>query len=153
VVKIVVCSAELDEKNRPNFGDNFQILREHVAGASVDLIYLDPSFNFNAYYNVLFKEKSGHIGVDHIWDLKCVLDRENASIGVPITLPEPSKLMLTGAATGFCDLKDFPNCYSRPQVLTVAELLAGKNLEYPAHRAETFAKAERKSKSTQPGLF
>jgi len=27
------------------------------------------------------------------------------------------------------------------QILTVAELLAGKKLEYPAHRDETFAKA------------
>ena len=27
--------------------------------ASVDLIYLDPPFNSNATYNVLFKEKSG----------------------------------------------------------------------------------------------
>jgi site-specific DNA-methyltransferase (adenine-specific) len=30
-----------------------------VADASVDLIYLDPPFNSNANYNVLFKEKSG----------------------------------------------------------------------------------------------
>ena len=27
------------------FGDNLDILRKHVADASVDLIYLDPSFN------------------------------------------------------------------------------------------------------------
>jgi len=32
-------------------------------------------------------------------------------------------------------------------------LLAGKKLEYPAHRVETFAKAERKSKSEQDSLF
>ena len=35
------------------------ILRNHVADASVDLIYLDPPFNSNANYNVLFQEKSG----------------------------------------------------------------------------------------------
>jgi hypothetical protein len=29
----------------------------------------------------------------------------------------------------------------------------GKKLEYPGHRAETFAKAERKGKSEQTGLF
>ena len=40
-------------------GDNLQILREQVPDASVDLIYLDPPFNSNANYNVLFKEKSG----------------------------------------------------------------------------------------------
>ena len=41
------------------FGDNLDILREYVPDESVDLIYLDPPFNSNATYNVLFKEASG----------------------------------------------------------------------------------------------
>ena len=45
--------------NRLYFGDNLEILRQHVADASVDLIYLDPPFNSNATYNVLFRERSG----------------------------------------------------------------------------------------------
>jgi site-specific DNA-methyltransferase (adenine-specific) len=49
----------MDEKNKLYFGDNLKILRDHVADSSVDLIYLDPPFNSNASYNVLFKEKSG----------------------------------------------------------------------------------------------
>jgi site-specific DNA-methyltransferase (adenine-specific) len=49
----------MDGKNKLYFGDNLNILRDHVADASVDLIYLDPPFNSNANYNVLFKEKSG----------------------------------------------------------------------------------------------
>ena len=48
-----------DWKNKLYFGDNLDILRNHVADASVDLIYLDPPFNSNANYNVLFQEKSG----------------------------------------------------------------------------------------------
>ena len=48
-----------DWKNQLYFGDNLNILRNHVADASVDLIYLDPPFNSNANYNVLFQEKSG----------------------------------------------------------------------------------------------
>ena len=48
-----------DWKNKLYFGDNLDILREHVADESVDLIYLDPPFNSNATYNVLFKEASG----------------------------------------------------------------------------------------------
>ena len=55
----MVCSAEMDGKNKLYFGDNLKILPDHVADASVDLIYLDPPFNSNANYNVLFKEKSG----------------------------------------------------------------------------------------------
>lgn len=37
------------------FGDNLTILREEIATNSVDLVYLDPPFNSNANYNVLFK--------------------------------------------------------------------------------------------------
>ena len=45
--------------NRLYFGDNLPILRESIADESVDLIYLDPPFNSNATYNVLFRERSG----------------------------------------------------------------------------------------------
>ena len=41
------------------YGDNLDILREHVPDESVGLVYLDPPFNSNASYNVLFKEQSG----------------------------------------------------------------------------------------------
>ena len=41
------------------YGDNLTILRDHVPEESVDLVYLDPPFNSNASYNVLFKEQSG----------------------------------------------------------------------------------------------
>ncbi len=45
--------------NQLYFGDNLNVLREHIPSESVDLIYLDPPFNSNATYNVLFKERSG----------------------------------------------------------------------------------------------
>ena len=41
------------------YGDNLEVLRRYVADESVDLVYLDPPFNSNASYNVLFKEKTG----------------------------------------------------------------------------------------------
>jgi len=46
-------------KNRLYFGDNLEILRKEIPSESVDLVYLDPPFNSNATYNVLFAEKSG----------------------------------------------------------------------------------------------
>ena len=52
-------SVEKTWTNKLYFGDNLHILRDHVADESVDLIYLDPPFNSNATYNVLFREKSG----------------------------------------------------------------------------------------------
>lgn len=41
------------------FGDNLDVLRRHIADESVDLIYLDPPFNSDATYNVLFKTVHG----------------------------------------------------------------------------------------------
>ena len=41
------------------YGDNLDILRQHIPDESVDLVYLDPPFNSNAGYNVLFKAPDG----------------------------------------------------------------------------------------------
>jgi site-specific DNA-methyltransferase (adenine-specific) len=45
--------------NKLFYGDNLDVLREHVADESIDLIYLDPPFNSNASYNILFKSPAG----------------------------------------------------------------------------------------------
>src|SRR5437016_11566394 len=49
--------------NRLYFGDNLTWLRntKEFPDASVDLVYLDPPFNSNADYNVLFRETSGEV--------------------------------------------------------------------------------------------
>jgi site-specific DNA-methyltransferase (adenine-specific) len=41
------------------YGDNLDILRNHIEDESVDLVYLDPPFNSNANYNVLFRAPDG----------------------------------------------------------------------------------------------
>jgi site-specific DNA-methyltransferase (adenine-specific) len=46
-------------ENTLYYGENLKVLREHVQSESVDLIYLDPPFNSNRSYNVLFKDESG----------------------------------------------------------------------------------------------
>ena len=45
--------------NHLYYGDNLYVLREHVADESIDLIYLDPPFNSQANYNVLFRSPKG----------------------------------------------------------------------------------------------
>jgi len=48
------------------YGDNLYILREHIPSESIDLIYLDPPFNSNRSYNVLFKDEHGTESVAQI---------------------------------------------------------------------------------------
>ncbi|PZO68315.1 MAG: site-specific DNA-methyltransferase [Paracoccus denitrificans] len=45
--------------NHLYYGDNLTVLRDSIADESVDLIYLDPPFNSNANYNVLFRSPTG----------------------------------------------------------------------------------------------
>ena len=50
---------KLDVGGRLYFGDNLEVLRRHVADESVDLVYLDPPFNSNKSYNLLFEHRDG----------------------------------------------------------------------------------------------
>ena len=45
--------------NQLYYGDNLEILRTHIPDESVDLIYIDPPFNSNQAYNVIFSESDG----------------------------------------------------------------------------------------------
>ncbi|MDY6917581.1 MAG: DNA methyltransferase [Chloroflexota bacterium] len=99
---------------------------------------------------VAVQVKSGRVNVAHVRDLKGVLDRENAPIGMLITLAEPTRPMLQeAAAAGFYTPAHFPNHqYPRLQVLTVRELLEGKEPQY--HRGgvpATFKQARRHRRS------
>ena len=60
--------------NRLLFGDNLKWLRDRkiFPDASVDLVYLDPPFNSNADYNVLFREASGEWPCLELVDRSCV---------------------------------------------------------------------------------
>jgi len=45
--------------NKLYYGDNLEVLQRYIPNESVDLVYLDPPFNSNATYNVLFAEQNG----------------------------------------------------------------------------------------------
>lgn len=52
--------------NHLHYGDNLTVLRDSIASESVDLVYLDPPFNSNASYNVLFKAPDGASSAEQI---------------------------------------------------------------------------------------
>lgn len=101
---------------------------------------------------ILIQVKSGHVSVKDIRDLKGVLEREKAEIGVFITLEDPTKPMSVEAASaGFYEPEYLPGeKYRKLQILTVEALLAGKGIHYPRQSLQTFKKSPRRYKGEDP---
>jgi len=91
---------------------------------------------------VIFSVKAGHTNVAHVRDLRGVIERENAEIGVFVTMQESTRPMRTEAAgAGFYD-SPWGTRHPRLQILTVAELLKGARIDMPPSRdLRTFKKA------------
>ncbi len=103
---------------------------------------------------VLVQVKSGHVNSSHIRDLKGTLQREQAAIGVFITLEPASKDMITEAASsGFYHSHGWNKDYPRIQILTIEELLKGAEVKMPPQFG-TFKQAQRvqQSDAQQPEL-
>ncbi len=97
---------------------------------------------------VIIQVKSGNVGASVVRDLKGVLDREKAQIGCLITLNESTKPMRTEAAeAGMYAPPNPQEPVPRLQILTIEELLAGKQLEYPSYAPATFKRAPRQTKA------
>ena len=98
------------------------------------------------FEQVMISVKAGHITSNHVRDLRGVVEREKAAIGVLISMEEPTKPMMTEAATaGLFESRTWGKKYPKVQLLTISELLAGKKIEMPPVRQveATFKKAER----------
>jgi DNA modification methylase len=93
---------------------------------------------------IIFSVKAGGVTVPQVRDLVGVLTREKAQIGVFISFDEPTKPMLREAAeAGFYKSTD-GTVYPKLQILTIQQILDGKQPEYPLHRRDaTFKKAPR----------
>ncbi len=93
---------------------------------------------------IIFSVKAGGVTVSQIRDLQGVLGREKAEIGVFLCFEEPTKPMLRDAAeTGFYKSAD-GTTYPKLQILTIQQILDGKQPAYPLHRRDaTFKKAPR----------
>ncbi len=91
---------------------------------------------------VIVQVKSGHVKSGDIRDLVGTVQRENAVIGVFITLEPPSKDMITEAASaGFYDSSYWRKC-QRIQILTIADLLKSAKVDMPPQYG-TFKQAQR----------
>ena len=81
---------------------------------------------------VIVQVKSGHVNSAMIRDLVGTIQREEAAIGVFLTLEPATKPMIDEAASaGFFHSEGWHRDYPRMQILTVEEVLAGKQIEMP----------------------
>ena len=81
---------------------------------------------------IIFSVKAGKTSAAHVRDLRGVVERENAAIGVLISFQEPTREMRKEAASaGFYRSAGWNRDYPRLQLITVEELLAGKRIDYP----------------------
>jgi site-specific DNA-methyltransferase (adenine-specific) len=105
---------------------------------------------------VIISVKGGSTGVSHIRDLVGVLDRENAQIGVEITLNEPTQPMRAEAASAGFYVSPWGN-YPKVQILTIEELLNGAQINMPPIRQvnQTYRRAPRHkgNEGRQPNLL
>ena len=117
------------------------------ADSGIDGVIHFNDDNSGKYKRVLIQVKSGHVKAGDIRDLKGVLEREQAPIGALLTLKPPTRPMREeAAAAGFYEPEFFPgHRFPRLQILTIAELFAGKELQYPR-----FAPAGHLQKSRPP---
>ena len=123
-------------------------------GIDGELVFSDD--NSGKAKRVMVSVKGGHnVSVAQIRDLGHVIDRENAAIGVFVTLEPPTGPMRKEAdGKGFYHSPGWNKDYPRLQILTVEQILAGKQIELPPN-IDTFKKAQKMvaDSEDQQGLF
>ncbi len=114
------------------YSDNLAIINEKKgADGGIDGVAF-IQHNAEDYKNIIFSVKSGHVDVKMGRDLRGVIEREQAAMGIFITLEEPTRPMLQEAKTA--DVYENPltaQKFDRLQIVTVQELLAGDRLKVP----------------------
>ncbi len=137
------------QRNQLYYSDNLQILRSYIDTESVDLIYLDPSFNSNATYErkkaldrgvdgridfldddsrsakwILIQAKSGAVDRGDIATLRGDMENQGASIAVLVTLKPPTRGMVKEANdSGFFEQPKSPEaCPSHPNTTSQGDL-------------------------------
>ena len=105
---------------------------------------------------IVISVKAGKLHAPYVRDLRGVVEREQAALGVLLTLNAPTKAMRTEAASAGFYASPWGQ-HPRVQILTVGELMAGKKLDAPPPRqtSRTYKRAPKvlEKAGGQPGIF
>jgi site-specific DNA-methyltransferase (adenine-specific) len=106
------------------------------------LYFHDENHGERKTKQIIFSVKAEHVQSAYVRDLRGVIEREDAQIGVLICMEAPTKPMLKEAAeAGFYKPPGLTDRYPSIQILTIEDLLAGKSVAYPRLLEVTFKKA------------
>jgi DNA modification methylase len=93
---------------------------------------------------IIFSVKAGGVSVPQVRDLRGVIEREKAEIGIFLCFEEPTRPMMKEAAEAGLYKSSDGSTYPRIQILTIQQILDGKQPEYPLHRRDaTLKRAKR----------
>ena len=104
------------------------------------------------YQKIIVQVKSGHVGAKEVRELEGTRKQEKAEIAALLTLKPPTRPMKEAVPADYYVSALFPELrFPRLQILTIADLFAGKQLEYPPWvPPKTFKKAARRRKGPSP---
>jgi hypothetical protein len=102
---------------------------------------------------IIISVKAGKTGPAHVRDLRGVVEREKAAIGLLLTMEDPTAPMRKEAAsTGFYECVAWNTRHPKIQILTVGDLLGGKKLDVPPTQdIRTFKKAPKVKRTQKRG--
>ena len=130
-------------KARPPSGNDKDKTGKKGADGGIDGMIVFTDDTSGKAKKVIVSVKGGGVNVSQIRDLGHVVEREKAAIGIFLTLEKPTKPMIEEAVgKGFYRSNGWNRDYPRIQILTVEEILAGKQPDLPPN-IDTFKKAGR----------
>ena len=109
-------------------------------------LYFHEEIPARSTKQIIISVKAGHTSSNHVRDLRGVLDREKAQIGVLITMEHPTRHMREEAASaGFYE--SWGRKHPRIQILTIEDLVEGKVIDYPPARVDATLKSAPQAKT------
>jgi site-specific DNA-methyltransferase (adenine-specific) len=116
---------------RPISGSILRLAHKKGADRGIDgrLYFVDDATN--RAKQIILSVKSGHLQPAYVRELRGVMKREKAEMGALLTLHEPTATTQREAlATGVYTSPGLHKEYQRFQIVTVADLLAGRGIAY-----------------------
>lgn len=107
-------------------------------------------------HTIIVSVKGGSFTVDMVRSLKGVVERENAAMGLLLSLQEPTPAMKSEAASaGFFQMPEVQKKYPKLQIFTVKEFFEGKRPDLPdiSMTLKTAPKLIRENNNAKPLKF